>query len=317
MRIPSVSARYCSSSPRYKTTVTTAPSFNKQPSFGVNFDYLYKKSLSYHNAGILRTNVSQIEKYFEKSGIPAFFREGTDYGKKMVAYGCYHASEIFKQMSYQRPTYLGMIDFRRIPQENVHNATGLCASFPNVVSPTEVYPIRSVLFNTFSDNIPTVIDGAEIQLNWENFFTVVQHSKDTNFLSAGHFLSPFIHEFAHSLHNHHLFSKFGAPVADAGYAYNPYISNLYAKLNVNLDKNNPFVSTSISNLISQDVSSYGATNLMETFAEAFTKDVLSCIDMFTLRLTKNPFSSTNRNPVLTQVLSETFEGLVGDGAGLI
>lgn len=286
-------------------------------SFGVNYtksDLIYRSSILYHKANIIKTTPSKVEEYFRQQGIPAFFQEGSDFARKMVAYCCYHTSEIFSQLHYIKPKQIGIADFRRLNSD----ATGLCFYGPSMYSRTETYPARAVLFNTFAGDKKSNVEGKNIVLDWENFFDISMENKKNNFLSSGHFLSPFIHEFAHSLHYHKIFSKFGVPFNDPAYIYNPNSQIILDKLNMKLDNTNPYVSSSIVKNITQNISQYGAILLPETFAEAFTKAVLEHIDVFSLRLIENPFPMKNNgNNILNQVLYETFEGLVGDGAGLI
>jgi len=319
MRIPSISTYRCNTyKPAYKNTINNRKKASYQtPSFGVNYtntDLIYKSSIALHQANIIRTNPARVEEYFRQQGIPAFFREGSDFARKMVAYCCYHTSEIFSQLHYKKPVQVGIADFSRMNTD----ATGLCFYAPSTISQTEAYPARAVLFNSFSKFIPYNLNGQMIPLNWENFFLIAEDTKKRNFLSSGHFLSPFIHEFAHALHYDKLYSKYGVPFYDPHYRPNPNMQIVLDKLNLKLDNNNPFVSGSIVNNIDKNVSHYGATSLPETFAEAFTKAVLENIDVFNLRLTQNPFPMKNNgNNILNQVLYEAFEGLVGDGAGLV
>lgn len=320
MRIPAISLSINNNTHKNPRKTVQKSRENRNPptfSFGAKFaktDLLYQSSIQYHKANIFKIDPFKIEEYFKQQGIPAFFREGSDFAKKMVAYCCYHTSEIFSQLHYKKPVQIGLTGFRRFG----HNATGLCHYAPSTYSPTESYPAMSILFNSFVDNQPYNLDGKTIPLNWESFFDISMDSNKKHFLSSGHFLSPFIHEFAHSLHYHKIFSKFGAPFNNSDYVFNPTTQVILDKLNMKLDTTNPYVSSSIIKNIDENISRYGATLLPEAFAEAFTKAVLQNLDIFSLRLTKNPFPMYNNgNKILNQVLYETFEGLVGDGAGLI
>lgn len=298
---------------RYKKTG------KKQKSFKANIpssDYLYSKSVLFHKANIYKTNPIAIEKYFDKLGIEATFREGSEYAKKFVSYCCYQAAEIFKQLHHTLPIKIDLTDFRKLNTE----ATGIC-NYGTIRQP-KFYPIRSVIFNTFEENKPVLINSQRTYLNWENYDVLQKDNFERGFLSVKHFMSPFIHEFAHSLHYHKLFSKFGCPEPQPYYPVNPNANIILQKLNIPLMQNgklarNPFVSTDIINSLDKEISHYGATLLPETFAEAYTKDVISCMDLFNLRLTQNPFPTKNMTPEVNQVLNEIWEGLVGDGAGLI
>lgn len=305
--------RYSNTKSYKKTENKNKTSFRaKIPSSG----YLYEKALNIHKANILKTQPANVERYFGTLGIEATFREGSEYARKFVSYCCYQASEIFRQLNHALPVKIDLMNFQKL---NL-NATGIC-NYGTLYKP-KYYPIRTVLFNTFEETKPILIKDKKIPLNWENFDKIQENSYNQGFLSVRHFLSPFIHEFAHSLHYHKLFSKFGCPEQQQFYFYNPAANNIMQKLKIPMiidgkQVNNPFVSTEVTQLLSRDISDYGATQLFESFAEAYTKDVISCMDLFNLRLTRNPFPTKNMSPEVHQVLSEIWEGLVGDGAGLI
>lgn len=297
-----------SSKPKADCTFTARP---------INYNYLYRKSLALHNAYILRTNPLQVEQYFARMGIPAKFDEGTEYGRKFVAYGVFNAFEIFRQLHFKPPVSIKLIDFRKFNDPTILDATGIATPAQFAVPQDKIYPPRSVFFNSFAMNKPYFINGQWKPYCWENFFEIMEYARANNLISTEHFLSPFVHEFAHTLHYDKIYSKFGSPFPHPEYAYNPKTNDLLAKLNLNLSGNNPYVSHFITKNITDNISQYGTTNLFETFAEGFTKDILNNINLFTLRLERYPFDGTNNNQTIREVLYETFEGLVGDGTGQI
>ena len=296
-----------------------------EPAFGANMSKLaYQASLDYHFGQIHNIDPFRIEQYFAQNNIQAFFREGTDYGKKMVAYCCYHASEIFKQLHYPQPRFVGIVDFRRI--RDAETATGLSFYASQQISPYEVYRPLTAIFNTFYDKRPIYKkNGKEIPVDWEHFIEVMEESKNSGFLSTFHFMSPFIHEYAHNLHYHKIYSLKGAPEHIPGYKYNPNVlTDVFYKMN--RDLYNPpkktnyianYIAKYLPEAIAKDISYYGSTALPETFAEAFTKEVVQCLDPFSLRLVKNPFPMKSNNELINKVLYETYEGLVGDGRGVV
>ena len=312
-----------------KQTKKTNFSFNSNNKNKISFNgamnkLAYEASLDYHYANILNTDPYRIEQFFNKNGITAFFREGTEFGKRAVAYCCYHAANIFDQLHYPKPRAVGIADFRRI--SGSEDATGLSFYGSGQISPYERYYPLTAIFNTFSANKPIVLNnGKQVKLNWENFIDIMNHSRKTNFLSTRHFMSPFIHEFAHNLHYHKIFSKFGAPEPVAGYVYNPNVLNdVFYKMNENLYEKKKgtnyianFMIDEIPKEIDKEISYYGSTSLPETFAEAFTKQVVQYLDPYSLRLTKNPFPMNGDNKLINNVLHETYEGLVGDGKGIL
>ncbi|MBR6099140.1 hypothetical protein IKP85_05270 [bacterium] len=300
-------------------------SYNSEPSFNANMSKLtYQASLDYHFGQIHSIDPYRIEQYFANNNIQAFFREGTDYGKKMVAYCCYQASEIFKQLHYPQPRCVGIADFRRI--RGAETATGLSFYASQQISPYEVYRPLTAIFNTFHEKRPIYAkDGKAIPVDWEHFIEVMEEARNNGFLSTNHFMSPFIHEYAHNLHYHKIYSKFGAPEPTPGYAYNPNVlQDVFYKMNKDLYQQTPntnyianYISRYIPDVIAKDISYYGSTALPEAFAEAFTKEVVKCLDPFSLRLVKNPFPMKSDKEIINKVLYETYEGLVGDGKGVV
>ena len=140
---------------------------------------------------------------------------------------------------------------------------------------------------------------------------------ELGFSSTPHFMTPFIHEFAHNLHFHKLFSKFGCHEKHPLYIHNPYVVDKLNLLNKPIQELNPYYGSYIRDLLSKDISVYANEKIPETFAEYYTKRVIENMDLLKLRLTANPFTNTKTNPTISQVLNETWEGLVGDGQGLL
>lgn len=276
-----------------------------KPTFGAKIDtsYLSQKALSWHKGMIARTNPNDIEKYFEKLGIAATFREGNNYARQFVSYCCYQAAEIFRQINLKLPTKIDLIDFKKIGSD----AAGLC-NYGSMYNP-KYYPVRSTLFNSSVD--------------WMNYPAIQARSNDGKFLSSEYFLHPFVHEYSHSLHFDKLFSKYGCPEPNQGYIYNPNVKILFDKMNLPLVDSqgnkisNPFVHPKTVDLLRNNISIYGGTSLPETFAESSTKQILENTDEFSLRLTKNPFPMNNKDKNIDEVLYELWEGLVGDGKGLV
>ena len=135
-------------------------------------------------------------------------------------------------------------------------------------------------------------------------------------------MSPFLHEFAHNLHFHKLYKKFGCPAPNQGYIYNPKTEIILKYLNLPIkDKygnpvKNPCISYEVRKQLNTS-SEYGSSLLPETFAEEFTREIVNNLEYFKLRLTRNPFPLAKNNPTLQQILYETWEGLIADGKGLI
>ena len=175
----------------------------------------------------------------------------------------------------------------------------------------------SVFFNSFAERAKKMLRGKQVEINWENFPLIAADAKDNNWLSSEHYLAPFIHEFAHNLHYHKLYSKYGCPEPNQGYVFNPAVDYLLNKLNEPIAQNNPFVPTSLAIFINDNVGKYAASSLPETFAEIFTQKIVKNLDLFNLKLIRNPFENSSKNNTLDRILEEIWEGLIGDNQGLI
>lgn len=265
------------------------------------YDYVYQKSLVLHSRMAQEVNLPNIKGYFDALKIPVDFSGLSEEASKVVAYCCFYAAEIFRSLKYKLPTKINTISTP--PEKNmITNAVCYYGSAPG-------HPLRSVAFNTYVD--------------WANHIKNSQIERNNSgFSTSYHFLHTTIHEFAHSLHFHHLFSKFGSPEPCPGYVFNPGTANLMRNLNLPLydAANNPVLNPFISDAARSAMkasSGYGSTLLPETFAEEFTRAVIFSLDPMTLRLKENPFPINSTNKNLNQVLYETWEGLIGDGRGLI
>lgn len=273
---------------------------------------LYKKSFAIHQKCINETQPERVEKYFEQKGIPATFKEGTDYARKFIAYCCYHTAEIFKQLGHELPVKLDITDFRTFEAKGAIGITNFAT-----LSKPKHYPIRSVVMNTLQEGNFLTHKNNNIPITWENYYNAQIASYESGTLSTPHFLSPFIHEFAHNLHYHKLFSKFGCQEINPLYRYNPNMSIIFQRLNMPIKSLNPYYGSYIQDAISKDISVYASGQLPETFAEYYTKSIVENMDLLKLRLTDNPFTTNKTNPTVAQVLNETWEGMAGDGHGLV
>ena len=275
-------------------------------SFGENLiqDYLYDKSLIKHIHEANDINPVYVEDYFNAMGIPCRFDRGSEKTRKVIAYCAFKTSEIFRQMNMVLPTQLGMESHEANSDGGINIA--VCYYLPGAG-----IPIRTVNFNSLYD--------------WDNHIERSKENNSNGFHSSGHFLQTFIHEYAHNVHYHHLYSKFGCPVANnLGYYYNPETMRILNALNMQVydpktgepSKYNSYVTEDARKGMKQS-SKYGSSLLPETFAEELARAVINCLDPISLQLTKNPFPIITASPNLNAVLYETWEGLVADGAGII
>lgn len=275
-----------------------------QISFGENLidDYIYDKSLVKHINEAKVLNPKAVEDYFRALGIPCEFRNGTDKAKKVVAYCSFNAAEMLRQINMVLPTKITMGEMGN------PDILAVCYYLPDIQNNI---PIRTVEFNT--------------EYDWDNHMETLRENNKKNggHFSSGHFIQTFLHEFAHNIHYHHLYSKFGVPVPNQGYVYNPDVSRILKALNMpvydsNTGKaiNNKYVTKEAREAMKKS-SGYGSTLLPETFAEEFARAFINCMDYMSLRLKKNPLPIITSTPALNQVLYETWEGLIDDNQGII
>jgi len=148
-----------------------------------------------------------------------------------------------------------------------------------------------------------------------------ENDYSTYFHPTKHFMQTFLHEFAHSMHYHKLYSKWGCPFENQGYYYNSDTLRKMEILNADFEDEygnriNPFIETKVYDAV-RNSSRYGQTKLVETFAEEFSGSLVENMNLFTLKLERNPLPIKISNPILNSTLCEVWEGLVDDGKGLV
>jgi len=261
--------------------------------------YVYTRTLPKFQKEAMMTDVEGVRGYFQSLGIPFDMSGFPSDIQSLMAYCCFNTAEIYRQIHMPLP--LKIMSYTDKP-----SALGVCwfSSFdPNI-------PIRSVAFNTNHD--------------WTDY--MVRYNNEDNWFSTGHFLHPFIHEFAHNINFDRIFSKYGCPCPQPKplYPYNPNTNAIFEALNTKIyDKetgeiiqNNPVISDDVR-IALKDSSGYGSTLLPETVAEEITRNIVNCLDLSTLRLERNPFPIQIHNAKLNQIVYEAWEGLICDGQGLI
>ncbi len=290
--------------------VPTVNGADRKPSLPINFtggknllfDRLNDSTLVLHQFEAQRLDLNLLHKLFnEQFRIPFDLSGVSEAAAKVIGYCCYHTAMIFRQIKQPLPTMIGI---ERVAQQPGKGLTIASCYWAN-----GNFPIRAVTFNSLYD--------------WENaIVNATSKSNENGFHSSYHFLQTTIHEFAHNAHFHHLFSKFGSPDPAPGYVYNKNVYDLMLKLNLPIyDKNgninnNPFISTYVRNTMKES-SGYGSSLLPELFAEEFSRAVIKNLDPVHLTLKRNPFPIATTNKDFNSVLYETWEGLIGDGQGLI
>lgn len=258
-------------------------------------NYLYPKSLIKHNALAKQVDINTIKGYFNALGIPYDMSGFSPDIQKTIGYCCFNTSEIFRQLNMALPVKLES-EFM-----NDRGTIGACYYGSGYNK-----PIRTVVFNPNYD--------------WTDYIS--RFNDLGGHFSTGHFLHPFIHEFVHNINYHRIYSKFGCPEPNPIYWYNPDSARIMKALNSKIYDNygnvvnNKYISDDVR-ITLKDSSGYGSTLLPETIAEEITRNIVNCMDLMELRLTKNPFPVYIQNPKLNQVVYEAWEGLIDDGQGLI
>lgn len=267
--------------------------------------FLYNKFLNHHIKSAEEVNPELVEQYFNALGIPCNIKMGTEKTRKVIAYCCYNAAEIFRQINMPLPVRIDMEENSNNSNPNLKTIAS-CYYGPNY---QRGFPIRTVTFNV----------GYDWDHHMENSYT----DNNNKFHTSGHFLQTFLHEFGHNVHFDKLYSKFGCPYPNQGYNYNPNMMNIMNILNMkiynndgSINYNNPYISSTVRGLMKQS-SGYGSSLLPELFAEEFAKALLICMGPRDLKLYKNPFPIITSTPELDQVIHETWEGLIADGKGYI
>lgn len=273
--------------------------------FGENLiqDYIYDKSLVKHINEAKTLDPHLVEDYFGALGIPCDFSDGSNKARKVVAYGTFNAAEMLRQINMVLPTKITMGDM------GDSGTLAGCYFLPDLYNNT---PIRTVKFNTAYD--------------WDNHMEKFKqdNKRSGGHFSSGHFIQTFLHEFAHNIHYHHLYSKFGCPVPSEEYSFNTNVYNILNALNMaiynsrtgQVNADNKYVTKEAREAMKSS-SGYGSTLLPEVFAEEFARALINCMDYMSLRLKKNPLPIVTSNKNLNQVLYETWEGLVADNDGII
>ena len=261
--------------------------------------FVYQKLLRKHIRAAMEPGLPKaVENYFASLGIPANFSRGSKKMNQVVAYGSFHTNEMFRQLNLVLPRKIGI--------ESMGDSSILACHYPAPNPHGGGSPARTIVYN--------------LDYDWENHMEKSLNTDPSN--SYEHFMQCFIHEYAHNLHAHKLYKKYGSFFPDPAYKFNPATESLMNKLRRKInDKNgnpvyNPHILDGIRIILSRTTSKYGQTSLMETFAEEFARIILDCMDYNTLRLKSRP-NPKNIDADLTRILEETWEGLIGDKWGLI
>ena len=258
-------------------------------------NYLYPKSVLKHKNLADQIDPSVVKDYFNSLGIPYDMSGFSSEIQKVIGYCCFHTTEIYRQANLPLPVRLAC---------EVADSPGIIGSCCYYRSGK--FPLRTITFNMAHD--------------WTNY--IERFDDGGGHFSTGHFLHPFIHEYVHSMNNHQIYSKFGSPNPSPLYVYNPNVERILGPYNADIYDEygnvakNKYVSEEVR-LALKSSSRYGEQLLPETVAEEITRGIVDCLDLMTLRLTKNPFPIHIQNSKLNQIVYEAWNGLINDGQGLI
>lgn len=231
------------------------------------------------------TNSQKVEKKFANNyGIEACFMQN-----KSPALASVLCLEIFEKLAklFKRKFVLPpcITIFERNSLIDTNSANNFCIPDTKEVLKSEYpYPGRSIFFQKFK-NLSDIDDITETQYK----------NKRT---SSPHFLSPFIHEWLHSLHLDMIYNKFGY----GGSCY--YLNNQYPPTNINIRGIDIIKQLQTKKLTSKEneivfdtlgeYSTLPENQYLEIFSETFTK--LICESLDGVELVYNPIESFKKLP---------------------
>ena len=135
-------------------------------------------------------NVRKISNEFQKYGIETNFKEN-----KSVAWCCLKVLELAKKLNLGMPRGIFVEDFNKLHSSN--DAIAFCNIVPDLLYKNKglVVPGNTLFFDQ--------------NINWERINIMVDESYEMGISPTNFFLEPFIHEFAHSMHEINLLRKMG------------------------------------------------------------------------------------------------------------
>lgn len=139
---------------------------------------------------IRNCNVGQISNEFQKHGIETNFK-----GNKTVAWCSLKAFELVKKLRLGFPKGVFLEDFDKLCTAR-DDLLGLCNFAPTLLYKNNgvVIPANTLFFNQ--------------NISWGLIDSIADESYEYGFSPSSFFLEPFIHEFAHSMHENNLLNKF-------------------------------------------------------------------------------------------------------------
>lgn len=256
----------------YLSNLNVSAKFKPAPKSSINFGAGWSAQVERQISGC---NVSAISDIFERQGIKTDFK-----GNKVIAWCCLKTLEIFNELNQKYklklalPKAIYVEDFSELLEQDPKEY-GICNFYPGYLKKgsEQVYSERTVLFNSFESSRKVADEDG---YKWENIDSTIEDLYSKGFLSSGHFLGMFIHEFSHSAHNANLLIKLSSEeflnktkiFSDARYLtqFNRRLGKLFSKISKSAESV-PF----------------------ETIAEDMTRRIATSLDPQKLLPAQNPF----------------------------
>lgn len=222
-------------------------------------------------AQIQHTDIKFLTAKLAKRGIECEFK-----GNKVIAWCCDKAVSIFDELNHQYGLKLALpkaIHVEEFSKLNVDNPKllGFCNWFPSKVikSSDKVFPERTVFFNSKYD--------------WTKINTLSSEEGNNGYWSSNHFMSVFLHEFAHCSHNNKMLKKLG-----------------YSKLNEWVIKvvNPEYVAEYKKNYseVIDNISQQASLNPLESLAEDLSGKISNVLKKNSKSLSSSKISFKGTNP---------------------
>lgn len=263
-----------------KTSLDSATNnrFNK-PNTKLSFGYGWNSRVA---EGIKCCNVSQITEDMAKKGIIADFA-----GNKVVAWCSNQSVKIFETLNQRfglqldLPKRIFVTDFAKL-KINKLNDCGACNWYPARLAPgsKEIFPERTVLFNSFESKLQTLPQNLRWKYGWDNIDSTSERLYRSRTSSSSHFLAPSLHEFVHSAHNSNWFKKLGPQETLERLKIlksNDYLAKFNAKYGAELSH----------------LSESASKNPLEAAADNMSGKIIASLDASSLLPATNPFNANS------------------------
>jgi len=230
---------------------------------------------------IHQTDVMKISNRLAKQGILTDFQ-----ANKVIAWCCDKAVGIFEQlnkdfgMHLALPERIYVEDFEKLNIEK-NSLAGFCNLARNGLkkNSNEIFPAKTLFFNTFETIAQMTDPNIKWIYNWENIDQIADINYFIGHSSTDYFLSTFIQELSHNAHLDRASKKIGG---DA----------LAEKIRLFSDEQRlKEYQQKYGRKLSQ-ICNYALKNPLEAVASDMSRIILDSLNKETLMLTRNPFIGT-------------------------